>query len=157
MSSLVLPTCTIIRKQCIRVGQSSCNLLGTEGQGLDGYNKEFYNLNIISIPFGAGVKYALNPSITLALEFGPRKTFTDYLDDVSDTYASYRDLAQARGTLAANLADRAQEITGGEPEERRGAARGNPKFKDWYFIGNFTISYHFYDLLSGKGGCPMAF
>ena len=131
--------------------------LGTEGQGLEGYNKDFYNLNIVSLPFGAGIKYALNPSITLGLEFGLRKTFTDYLDDVSGTYASYRDLAQARGTLAANLADRAQEVSGSEPEERRGAARGNPKFNDWYFIGNFTVSYHFYNLLSGNGGCPMAF
>lgn len=131
--------------------------LGTEGQGLDGYDKDFYNLNIISIPFGGGLKYALNSSITIAVEFGPRITFTDYLDDVSSTYASYRDLAQARGTLAANVADRAQEVSGLEPEERRGDLRGNPKLNDWYFIGNFTISYHFYDLLSGKGGCPMAF
>lgn len=131
--------------------------LGTEGQGLNGYGKDFYSLNIVTVPFGGGLKYALNPSITVAIEFGPRMTFTDYLDDVSGTYASYRDLAQARGTLAANVADRAQEITGLEPEERGGANRGNPKLKDWYFIGNFTISYHFYDLLSGKGGCPMAF
>ena len=131
--------------------------LGTEGQGLDGYNKEFYSLNIISIPFGGGIKYALNSSITIGVEFGPRLTFTDYLDDVSGTYASYRDLAQARGTLAANVADRAPEVSGLEPVERSGALRGNPKMNDWYFIGNFTISYHFYDLLSGKGGCPMAF
>lgn len=131
--------------------------LGTEGQGLDGYDIDFYSLNIISIPFGGGIKYALNPSITLGVEFGPRITFTDYLDDVSGTYASYRDLAQARGTLAANLADRAQEITGLEPEERRGDLRGNRKHNDWYFIGNFTISYHFHNLLGGKGVCPMAF
>ncbi|MCB0689105.1 MAG: hypothetical protein KDC53_21350 [Saprospiraceae bacterium] len=131
--------------------------LGTEGQGLSGYDKDFYSLNIISIPFGGGLKYSLSSSITIAVEFGPRITFTDYLDDVSGTYASYRDLAQARGTLAANLADRAQEVTGLEPEERRGALRGNPKYNDWYFVGNFTISYHFYDLFSGKGGCPLPY
>jgi opacity protein-like surface antigen len=131
--------------------------LGTEGQGLDGYDKDFYSLNIVSIPFGGGLKYALSPSLTLAVEFGPRITFTDYLDDVSGTYASYRDLAQARGTLTANLADRAQEITGLEPEERRGAGRGNSRLNDWYFVGGVTISYHFYNLLSGKGGCPMTF
>ncbi len=130
--------------------------LGTEGQGLEGYNKDFYSLKILTIPFGAGIRYALTPSLTIGAEFGPRKTFTDYLDDVSGQYASYRDLADARGTLAANLADRAHELTGSDPLERRGMNRGNARFNDWYFFGNLTISYHFYDLLSGRGrGCPM--
>jgi hypothetical protein len=35
------------------------------------------------IPFGAGMKYVLNPKWYLALEFGARKTFFDYLDNVS--------------------------------------------------------------------------
>ena len=36
-----------------------------------------------AIPFGLGVKYVLNPKWYLALEFGMRKTFFDYLDNVS--------------------------------------------------------------------------
>ena len=36
-----------------------------------------------AIPFGLGVKYILNPKWYLALEFGARKTFFDYLDNVS--------------------------------------------------------------------------
>lgn len=36
-----------------------------------------------SIPFGAGVKYIINPKWYLSLEFGARKTFFDYLDNVS--------------------------------------------------------------------------
>ena len=131
--------------------------LGTEGQELDGYDPNLYSLDILTIPFGGGIKYALNSSLTIAAEFGPRLTFSDYLDDVSGTYASYRDLAQNRGTVAANVADRNFEITGSEPVERNGAARGNPKFNDWYFVGQITISYHFYDLFSNHGGCPMAF
>lgn len=131
--------------------------LGTEGQGLDGYDPNLYSLNILTIPFGGGIKYALNSSITIAAEFGPRITFTDYLDDVSGKYASYRDLAQSRGTLAANVADRNFEITGLEPLDRGGDSRGNPKYNDWYFVGQITISYHFYDLLSNRGACPMAF
>jgi hypothetical protein len=35
------------------------------------------------IPFGAGVKYILNPLWYVSLEFGMRKTFFDYLDNVS--------------------------------------------------------------------------
>jgi hypothetical protein len=37
----------------------------------------------VAIPFGLGVKYILNPKWYLALEFGARKTFFDYLDNVS--------------------------------------------------------------------------
>jgi hypothetical protein len=37
----------------------------------------------MAIPFGGGVKYVLNPKWYLSLEFGMRKTFFDYLDNVS--------------------------------------------------------------------------
>ena len=37
-----------------------------------------------SIPFGLGFKYVLNPKWYLGLEFGARKTFFDYLDNLSD-------------------------------------------------------------------------
>jgi hypothetical protein len=46
-----------------------------------------------SIPFGAGFKYIVNPNWYVALEFGARKTFFDYLDNVSagDTrFKNYR-------------------------------------------------------------------
>jgi hypothetical protein len=36
-----------------------------------------------AIPFGLGIKYILNPKWYLSLEFGARKTFFDYLDNVS--------------------------------------------------------------------------
>lgn len=127
--------------------------LGTEGQGLEGYD-DFYSLDQITIPFGGGLKYALTPSITIAAEFGPRITFTDYIDDVSGRYASYRDLAENRGTFVANIADRSYEVNGGEPVDRGGDPRGSPKFKDYYFFGNITISYHFYDLLGKGASCP---
>ncbi len=130
--------------------------LGTEGQGLPG-GDQLYSRDQVSIPFGGGLKFALTPSLTIAVEFGPRLTLTDYIDDVSGTYASYRELAANHGTLVANLADRAFELTGAEPEERNGSPRGNPDQNDWYFTGGITISYHFYDLLGGgRGrGCPV--
>jgi len=37
-----------------------------------------------SIPFGGGIKYVVNPKYYVALEFGVRKTFFDYLDNISD-------------------------------------------------------------------------
>jgi len=36
-----------------------------------------------TIPFGVGIKYIVNPKLYLALEFGVRKTFFDYLDNIS--------------------------------------------------------------------------
>ncbi|MDH3650562.1 MAG: DUF6089 family protein [Saprospiraceae bacterium] len=135
--------------------------LGTEGQGLADYNQDLYRLNQFSIPFGGGIKYSVNPSLNIGIELGPRVTFTDYLDDVSSTYASYRDLAENRNVLAAEVADRSVELTGGDPQERRGEIRGNPNRNDWYLFTNITISYNFYDLLGGgfgggkRRGCPV--
>jgi len=37
-----------------------------------------------AIPFGGGIKYVLNPKWYLAFELGVRKTFFDYLDNISD-------------------------------------------------------------------------
>lgn len=36
-----------------------------------------------SLPFGLGVKYVLNPKWYIGAEFGARKTFFDYIDNVS--------------------------------------------------------------------------
>ena len=35
---------------------------------------------------GGGLKIAVNESFNIILEYGARKTFTDYLDDVSTTF-----------------------------------------------------------------------
>jgi len=45
----------------------------------------------LAIPFGAGVKYVINPLWYLSLEFGMRKTFTDYIDDVGAGSANVKD------------------------------------------------------------------
>jgi Domain of unknown function (DUF6089) len=45
-------------------------------------NAEYSNVQA-SIPFGGGLKYIYNPKWYFALEFGVRKTFFDYLDNIS--------------------------------------------------------------------------
>jgi hypothetical protein len=45
-----------------------------------------YSLYQFAIPFGIGVRYRLSDLMDIALEFGFRYTFTDYLDDVSGNY-----------------------------------------------------------------------
>jgi len=140
--------------------------LGTEGQGIAGRDGE-YSLNSFAIPFGVGVKYALTDKINLGLELGARRTFTDYLDDVSGTYVSYPELLAANGELAANLGNRTGELTGtGEPVIlETGVQRGDQTEQDWYFILGLTVTYNFLDngLMGSRGrrkskaGCRTGF
>ncbi|CAN5430994.1 hypothetical protein BH10BAC4_BH10BAC4_05290 [soil metagenome] len=51
--------------------------------GVQTKTAEYSNVQM-AIPFGGGVKYVLNPKYYLALELGIRKTFFDYLDNISD-------------------------------------------------------------------------
>ena len=138
--------------------------LGTEGQGLAAFpERKKYARTQISIPVGAGIKYALTEAWTVGLELGIRKTFTDYLDDVSSTYIEDAVLRAGNGNLAADLANRTGEYLKAEPTPfATGAVRGNEAQKDWYLIGRFTISYHFLDnglagsrrRSRGNSGCP---
>lgn len=50
--------------------------------GAENKTSEYSNVQG-AIPFGLGMKYILNPKWYVALEFGARKTFFDYLDNVS--------------------------------------------------------------------------
>lgn len=57
----------------------------TEGQGFVPSRKQYSNWQF-TIPFGIGMKYSLDKKSSIGLEYGLRKTFTDYMDDVSTTY-----------------------------------------------------------------------
>ena len=59
--------------------------LGTEGQGKLP-SREPYSRISVSIPIGIGFKYGISRKWSVGLEYGFRKTFTDYMDDVSLTY-----------------------------------------------------------------------
>jgi hypothetical protein len=110
--------------------------LTTEGVS---YSKISY-----AIPFGLGFKYQANSKIAVGLELGVRKTFTDYLDDVSGFYTNGNTLMADKGQLAVDLSWRADEkFTNPKlkyPEE--GTRRGDPTNKDWYTLAQFSISYN---------------
>lgn len=60
--------------------------------GISGYpqkNGQFSNVQI-GIPIGAGVKYVVNPKWYVAVEYGVRRTFFDYLDNISDNDPSMK-------------------------------------------------------------------
>jgi len=97
--------------------------LGTEGQGLEG-NAAPYRLTQFSIPLGIGVKYAINDQWNIGLEFGGRKTFTDYIDDISKAYVADEILLINRGEVAAALANRTGTSQNGG--SLRGGKKGCP-------------------------------
>lgn len=113
--------------------------LGTEGQGLPGAStKKKYKLMQISLPFGVGVKANLSKNIGVSIEWGMRKTFTDYLDDVSTTYYDPIKLAAKRGALAAQLSD---PSIGTDPQYGNvGRQRGNPTTTDWYSFAGIALT-----------------
>jgi hypothetical protein len=135
-----------------QLGNNWINLqpLGTEGQGLPGgASKKKYKLTQISIPFGVGVKANLSKNIGLSIEWGMRKTFTDYLDDVSKTYYDPVALAAARGTQAAALADPSKGLD--TNYSNTGRQRGNPTTKDWYSFAGIILSIK---LKEKQQSCP---
>ncbi|MDF2436141.1 MAG: hypothetical protein K0Q95_517 [Bacteroidota bacterium] len=122
--------------------------LSTEGQGLpDGPKK--YSRIAICIPYGIGAKYNLNKDWAVGLEIGVRKTFTDYIDDVSTVYYDNAKIREAKGNMAADLADPSllnypAELGGTAVNADQTAAlqqRGDPKDKDAYMFLNVTVSY----------------
>jgi opacity protein-like surface antigen len=115
--------------------------LGTEGQGTSANARAPYSKLQLAINAGGGLQYALTRNWNLGLELGFRKTFTDYLDDVSTVYVDEAILAAENGALAVALNDRSGEL--GEDQFSAGDARGNPDMKDWYLLGGATLSYAF--------------
>lgn len=111
--------------------------LGTEGQGSPLNKKDKYRLTQLCIPVGIGFKGNLTDRLVLGFEYSIRKTFTDYLDDVSGNYADPILLARYNGPLAAALADRSLYP---ENINNSGFNRGNSNFKDWYATAGIYLT-----------------
>lgn len=115
--------------------------LGTEGQLLEGGDGLYSELNVM-VPYGLGYKFRLAKSTSLVLDLGFRKTFTDYLDDVSTVYADPIALAEVSGPEAPLIADRSSV------PNPAGYERGNPEKDDMYFLIGLKFEY----ILGGKAG-----
>ncbi|RYF90842.1 MAG: hypothetical protein EOO03_02775 [Chitinophagaceae bacterium] len=112
--------------------------LRTEGQGMTEYpGKEAYKLTQINIPMGLGIKYQLSERVNIGTEFLYRKTFTDYIDDVSTTYIDpihfENYLSNADAVLARKLHDKSNSLTTPANRTIPGEQRGNSKNMDSYF------------------------
>jgi hypothetical protein len=82
------------------------------------------------IPFGLGVGYKLNDKFSFSFTSGYRYCFSDYLDDISTSYADQNSFSDP---VAFALQYRG-------PAGKTGT-RGNPKSKDGYFIMSVKAEY----------------
>ena len=149
--------------------------LGTEGQGLTAYpDNKPYKLASFAIPFGIGLKWSVSRRVSLGLEWGLRKTFTDYLDDVSTGYPDPTVLRAEKGALAAALSNRQNEdaalamglnlkVVNGIPVNQadfdiymqsmgKGGGQRGLDNNDWYGMAGLTVTFKIVG--AKKGSCP---
>jgi hypothetical protein len=80
------------------------------------------------------VEFDFSKRLSFGMEISPRKTYTDYLDDVSGDYPNTQDMIEAGNIMGAKLSNRSGELDG--PSLIQGVSRGNNRNNDWYtFIG----------------------
>ena len=109
--------------------------LGTEGQGTSLTARKNYSLTQLCVPIGAGIRMSLGERASLNVEFGLRKTFTDYIDDVhSDTYIDPVKLESQNGSTAAALSNRSLDGS-------RFGKRGNSSTNDWYVFTGMMLTF----------------
>lgn len=77
-----------------------------------------YKTNSLVIPYGVGIKYQIRRPWNIGLEYGTRKTFSDYYDNL-----------------------------GGDPKSTVQLEQGDPSKKDTYYYIRLSISYTFYRIV----------
>ena len=121
--------------------------LGTEGQFVSPTRRPYSRVQM-AIPIGFGLKFSVNRRLLIGIEYGLRKTWTDYIDDVSTTYYPRTEILRENGPIAAYMADPTELRSGvSNPFDQR----GDPTNKDSYM---FLIINANYLLKSTVGGLP---
>jgi hypothetical protein len=111
--------------------------LRLEGQGFPQYpNRQQYHRVNFNIPMGAGFKYYVSQKHYVGLEGMVRRTFTDYLDDVS---TGYIDPALFDAYLSPEKASLSRELYFRDSRNNPTLNRGNPNNDDYFF----TLSLRF--------------
>lgn len=120
--------------------------LRLEGQGMAEYpTRSEYPLTQMNIVMGGGFKYYLNDQFYVGFEVLLRKTFTDYIDDVStkyidpryfDVYLSPEQAAQAR-----QLMYRENIYNPAVSRPFINTQRGDPKENDAYFSSILRLGW----------------
>ena len=121
--------------------------LRTEGQGMAEYpESQPYSLTKFNLLYGGGLKYFISERVNIGLEVLYRKTFTDYIDDVSQRYIDYRNFAKylpaTQASIATQISDKANGIIyPGMTRYPAGTQRGDLKNNDAYFTTVARIGF----------------
>jgi hypothetical protein len=120
--------------------------LHTEGQGLPGGPKQYSKFSV-SVPVGAYYKLTVNKIWSFGIEFCYRKTFTDYIDDVSTTYYDKTILMEHYGSVSVQMSDPSKKLPGLEgatsPDASGRQAQRGDRQKDTFMSLELTASYIF--------------
>lgn len=120
--------------------------LHTEGQGLEGGPKQYSNY-VVCIPMGLAYRIYFNRKVCVGIEANFRKTFTDYIDDVSGVYYNKAEIQAAYGPEAAYFADPnlgqipGQTTPADAVNGKEAQVRGDSKHKDAYMSLQLTVGY----------------
>lgn len=119
--------------------------LRTEGQGFAEYpDRKPYKLTQLNVPLGVGIKYFVSDNVNLSFEIIHRKTFTDYMDDVSTTYIDenlfYNYLPTAQAQVADRIYNKSAARGGSSTGYGPGAKRGTPTNNDAYYSCGFKLA-----------------
>ena len=134
--------------------------LRIEGQGMDEYpDRPRYSLTAMEIPMGAGVKWYVKENMYIGMEILHRKTFTDYMDDLSNDYidpALYsKYLTPENAAVARQVQDRKLNPTFSSSPTFVGEQRGNTKNNDSFFSTILRFGWRLFDNSDAERmGCP---
>lgn len=109
--------------------------LGTEGQGLPGYPQPYDQFTYV-LTGGGGLKINFNETWGLSLEGALRYAGSDYLDDISTTAVTYRDVLDGNGSLAAYFSRPNFDLDADNPDAAY--VRGGPA-TDFIFMAVATF------------------
>jgi hypothetical protein len=122
--------------------------LHTEGQGFAEHpERADYKLVQMNVPFGAGLKYFAGEGVSIAVEILHRKTFTDYIDDVSTTYIDNDLFYKYLPLNDAIIANRIYDKSAAAANRNTGEKRGTSKNMDAYYTAGIKLSFR----LGGNG------
>lgn len=115
--------------------QYELHLLNTEGQGILPTRPD-YELTSFVIPVNLGFRYRLSQGFTIDAELCYRKSFSDYMDDISQTYVDPSLLASPEAIYFSNPVP-------GTPGTQPGNQRGDPTDPDGYMFLMINLSWRF--------------
>jgi hypothetical protein len=121
--------------------------VGTEGQNQTGGPAPYKKYSVV-LPMGFGYRKIVDRNWSIGIELSYRKTFSDYIDDVSGVYFDNALIEEKQGKTAAYLADpsfgfivRDGEAIANPEQTATGEVRGDSSDLDAYMFLNVNAFY----------------